>query len=288
MDGVATAPRTAAAMVLDGVSFGYGPTQPVLRGVCAELAPGGLTVLIGPNAAGKSTLLRLMMGHLVPDDGRVLVGDQPIARLGASQRARQVSYVPQRGRCGFAFTVEQVVAMGRYAAGAAPGLVDWVLRVCDLGGLRSRQVNQLSVGQQQRVLLARALVQAAEVEPASTKAGTRCQDETDPGHDGRVMLLDEPVSAMDPRHVHQTMGLLHARTRRGLSALVVLHDMNLVARYADSVWLLHDGRLVAAGPWEQVLRPSILEPVYEVAFENVAKAGQRPLFRIEPSPAAKL
>ncbi len=281
-----TPPRipVAAAMTLTGVAFGYAPGQPVLRGLDARLGASSLTALIGPNASGKSTLLRLMMGQLTPAEGHVRLGEQDVWSWRAAPRARRLSYVPQRGSCGFAFTVKQVVALGRHALAPAPDLVVWALQRCDLLALADRYVNELSVGQQQRVLLARALAQAAQT-PATPDVTTQGRA-MDPVHTDRVMLLDEPVSAMDPRHVHQTMGLLHERTRRGLSALVVLHDLNLAARYADAVWLLHEGRLAAAGSWEQVLHPRILDPVYEVRFENLAASGQRPLFRIEP--AAKL
>lgn len=269
-----------AAMTLTDVAFGYTPDRPVVHELSATLATASLTALIGPNASGKSTLLRLMMGQLAPDAGRIRLGGHDVGRTSPGARARHLSYVPQRGSCGFAFTVSQVVAMGRHAMSAAPGLTAWALRRCDLDDLADRYVAELSVGQQQRVLLARALAQAADTDPA--QGNTAPDHAMDPLHTGRVMLLDEPVSAMDPRHVHQTMRLLHERTRRGLAALVVLHDLNLAARYADAVWLLHEGRLAAAGAWERVLTASMLEPVYDVRFENLAADGERPLFRIEP------
>jgi iron complex transport system ATP-binding protein len=132
------------------------------------------------------------------------------------------------------------------------------------------------------VLLARALAQAAEVRTQDSAASHDSPLPQRPRHDGCVMLLDEPVSAMDPRHVHQTMALLRQRTALGLTALVVLHDLNLAARYADELWLMHAGRMVKAGTWRDVLDPDVLGPVYEVRFENLAAPGQRPLLRVEP------
>jgi len=100
-----------------------------------------------------------------------------------------------------------------------------------------------------------------------------------------VMLLDEPGSAMDLWHVHQMMGMLAGFARRGLAVLIVLHDLNLAARYADEVWLMQRGKLVASGTWNEVLRPDVLEPVYRVSLTAVASPGNagRPVFVAEPA-----
>lgn len=267
-------------MTLANVSFGYESGRAILSDFAARLPLGRLTALIGPNAAGKSTLLRLMMGQLQPWTGHVVLHGQSMAAMSAAQRARLVSHVPQRGSCGFAFTVRRVVEMGRHAHPDDPRIIDWALRACELTTLAERVFNHLSVGQQQRVLLARALAQAAGCWSDETLAVA--WDIAGPRHDGAVMLLDEPVSAMDPRHVHQSMALLRRAAARGLSALMVLHDLNLAARYADELWLLHAGRLVKAGSCRDVLDPAVLGPVYEVRFENLAGPDQRPLLRVEP------
>lgn len=182
----------------------------------------------------------------------------------------------------FAFTVRQVVSMGRYAVGDRGGAVDRALEVCDLAGLDRRIYSELSGGQQQRVLLARAVAQSAGA--------------------GRVMLLDEPASGMDLKHVHQTMSLLRQIAHRGEAGvgpgdlpgvLVVLHDVNLAARYADDVWLLDEGALVAAGAWAEVMRPERLASVYGVGFKLMQAPGapepgggtdsnRRPVFWIDP------
>ncbi len=247
---------------LRAVTFGYQPGVPVIRSVTAGLAPGRVCALIGPNAAGKSTLLKLMLGQLDPWEGSVELAGQPVSALTPRQRAARVSYVPQKGAVSFAFTVDQVVAMGRYALGELDEAVERALALCDLTAERGRVFTELSGGQQQRVLLARAVAQSAGV--------------------GRVMLLDEPASGMDLWHAHQTMRLLRNLAQGGpgeepgraedpgvpggLGVLVVLHDVNLAARYADDVWLMDAGGLVAAGPWRQVMRPALLEPVYGVRF----------------------
>ncbi len=259
------------AVVAGGLSFGYAPGRAVVRDVSVELRCGRVCVLIGPNAAGKSTLMRLLMGQLMPWSGRVVLGgglakgDQGrcLTEMSASQRAAWLSYVPQRATASFAFTVQQVVEMGRYALGPNPVAVAHAVEQCDLGSLRDRVYTQLSTGQQQRVLLARAIAQAA-------------------GR-GRFMLLDEPTSAMDLWHVHKTMRTLVSLARSGRSILVVLHDPNLAARYADEVWVMDQGRIVAAGPWERVLKPAVLEPVYRVPMRLIERVRRgRPVFSFEP------
>jgi iron complex transport system ATP-binding protein len=260
----ATPLGAAPVLSLRDVHFGYDPGRPILKGVSADLPGGQVCALIGPNAAGKSTLLRLLLGQLEPASGDVrLLGDL-VARHEPRRRAALLSYVPQRAGASFAYTVEEVVAMGRYALPADAGAVERGLTACDLADLRERVYAELSVGQQQRVILARALAQAAG--------------------QGRAMLLDEPASAMDLWHVHHTMGLLADRARAGLAVLVVVHDLNLAARYADTVWLLDDGRLAAAGPWREVLTPAVLEPIYRVRLSPLTQPGSdRPVFLVDPS-----
>ncbi len=239
-------------MSAEAVGYAYPRGKPVLQDVNAALMPGRVTALIGPNASGKSTLVRLMLGALHPDAGRVSLGGMEVGRLRPAARARWVSYVPQRGGVGFAFTVRQIVAMARYVAGDAKQRGDAIERLLidyDLADVADRPFPYLSGGQQQRVLLARAHAQSLG--------------------GGRVMLLDEPASHLDLRHAHALMHRLRGLADGGLAVLVVVHDLNLALRYADDAWLLDAGRLVAAGPWDRVLTPEVLQPVYGVALRRV-------------------
>jgi len=254
-------------LAVEDLHFAFEAGRGVLHGLTAALRPGTVSALIGPNAAGKTTLFRLMLGHLQPTRGRVRLEGRPLDRLSPVQRAARLSYVPQRGGTSFAFTVRQMVRMGRHALGPDPRAVEQALADCDLADLADRVYAHLSVGQQQRVLLARALAQAHGPH----------------GRRGAAMLLDEPVSAMDPLHVHRTMNLLREQAARGLAVLIVLHDLNLAARYADDVWVLSQGRLVAAGPWSTALDPALLEEVYGVRFERLTPHDHdRPLFYAQP------
>ncbi len=252
-------------MRLDGVTFAYHGGEPVVRDLSADVAPGKVTAIIGPNAAGKTTLLRAMLGQLRPQRGRVLLDDTPVHTIASKKRAAALAYVPQRSVVSFAFSVEQVVAMGRYALGDDARAVDEAIDTCDLGHVRRRPFAELSVGQQQRVLLARALAQVSAA--------------------GRVVLLDEPTSAMDLAHIHRVMAVLRGLAGRGLAVVVVVHDLNLAARYADRVWLMRDGALAAAGDWAEVLRRDVLEGVYGVSLVQMQpadpdEADPRPRFDV--------
>jgi len=254
-------------LALDSVTFGYTPGRPVVRGVTAALSEGRLTAVLGPNAAGKTTLLRLMLGQLTPEAGSLTLAGEPLGRLDSRRRARLISYVPQRGSVGFAFPVRRVVAMGRFSHGEpAEGgaAVDLALDALSLAGLADRPFHELSGGQQQRVLLARATAQA--------HGG------------GRVMLLDEPTAGLDLAHVHGAMRLVRRLARSGLAVAVVLHDLSLAARYADDVWLLQNGALHADGPWDAIMRPEVLEPVYGVGLRRLSidPASARPVFVVDP------
>lgn len=262
-DKTAPAPPPAApALAVEDVTFGYSPRQPVVEGVSGTVVGGRVTALLGPNAAGKSTLLRLMLGHLTPQTGRVTLGGESVLTMPARARARRMSYVPQQGGVGFAYAVREVVAMGRFAAGNAARTdaeaVEQAMRDGGLLEVADRVFNELSGGQRQRVLVARAMAQAAG--------------------GGQAILLDEPTSSLDLRHVHELMALLRHQADQGRAVVVVLHDLNLAARYADDVWLMDRGRLVAAGGWWDVMRAETLAPVYGVTLRPLDAGSERPVF----------
>lgn len=247
---------------VSGLSFGYAPAQPLMENVAVTLQPGRLCVVLGPNAAGKSTLLKLLMGQLKPWQGNVRLAGRDVMAMPASMRAGWMSYVPQRGGTSFAYTVQQVVEMGRFALPRQESAIQQAIHACDLADLTHRVYSELSVGQQQRVLLARAMAQSAG--------------------QGKLMLLDEPGSAMDLRHIHGMMHTLTQLASRGLAVLVVLHDLNIAARYADEIWLMDQGRMVAAGPWREVLEPGLLSRVYQMKLAMLELENHaRPVFTAE-------
>lgn len=260
----------------DALEFGYARERPVLRDVTAAFEPGALTAVVGPNASGKSTLLRLLLGVLRPWSGRAALDGTDVVSLTHRRRARSIAYIAQRAGVAFAFSVRQVVAMGRFAAGAGPDAdaraADAALERVDLADRADEPFGVLSAGQQQRAMLARAL---AQLDDPDARAG-------------RVLLADEPVSAMDPRHAIETMALLRDRARAGIAVAVVLHDLTLAARFADrAVVLGADGRVAAAGPVAEALDPAVIGPVFAVRFDRLAGGDPAAVALIPSLPAPR-
>ncbi|MHC4949120.1 MAG: ABC transporter ATP-binding protein [Planctomycetota bacterium] len=227
-----------------------------LREVTATAGAGRITAVLGPNASGKSTLLRALVGVRRPDAGHALLDGGPAHAVRTGTLARRVAYVPQRPVVAASFTVRQVVELGRFSLPPDPPRIAAVLDELDLARLRDRVYPALSVGQQQRVTLGRALAQLAP-----------------DGH----LVLDEPASAMDLRHVRRAHAALRRRADGGATVLVALHDIGAAAGLADDAWLLDGGRLVAAGPVADVLDPRRLEDVFGVGFEWVRRDGRAPM-----------
>ncbi len=233
------------------VSYQFGRVR-ALEGVTVDAAPGRITAVLGPNAAGKSTLLRCVIGALSPATGSVLIDGEPVHQLPTRQLASRIAYVPQRPQVSAAFTVREVVELGRYALAASRRRIDDALGELDLNEIADRPFPALSVGQQQRATLARAVAQLA-----------------DDGH----LVLDEPASAMDLRHVRRSTELLRRLADGGATVLVAMHDLTLAVSLADECWLLQHGRLVAAGPTKEVISVEQLRDVFGVGFEWLERPG---------------
>jgi iron complex transport system ATP-binding protein len=221
---------------------------PVVDGVDLDAAPGQVTALIGPNGSGKSTVLKAILG-LLPSSGEIGLDGRDLRRLAPLERARALAYVPQRSLLASALPVEAVVAQGRYAHGDLLGggpadrqAVEDALAQTDGRHLRGRRFNALSCGEQQRVLVARALA-----------SGANC------------ILLDEPTGALDVGHALSLLDLVRRLASDGRAVLAVLHHLDEVARCADSCVLLQRGRGVAAGAPAEVLASGPLGAVFGVA-----------------------
>ncbi|OOV94220.1 MULTISPECIES: heme ABC transporter ATP-binding protein [unclassified Pseudomonas] len=220
----------------------------VLTAIDLELKPGEVLGVLGPNGAGKSTLLGALCGELQPDQGQVLLDQRELAQWGGAQRAQRLAVLPQHSTLDFAFRVEEVVGMGRlpHQSGRVRDdeIVLEALQAADAAHLQGRSYLALSGGERQRVHLARVLAQLW------------------PGQVGQTLLLDEPTSALDPLHQHITLQAIRAFADRGVAVLVILHDLNLAARYCDRVLLLQGGSPHALDTPEQVLRPEPLKAVF--------------------------
>jgi iron complex transport system ATP-binding protein len=219
-----------------------------LDGFSLAVLPGRLLAVAGPNGGGKTTLVRALLGHLPLEAGDALLDGKPVRDWKAGEVARGVGVVSQREEIVFPLTVRQTVLLGRYphlgpmsAEGPADhAAVGAALRRCDMELLAERRVDTLSGGEWQRVRVARALAQ----EP-------------------RILVLDEPTAALDVRHEMELFELIRALVNEGLAGLVITHQLNLAARFADRMMLLAGGRVAAEGAPDEVFRPDVLARVFE-------------------------
>ncbi|BBP85503.1 hemin import ATP-binding protein HmuV [Pseudomonas sp. Pc102] len=220
----------------------------VLAGVDLELRPGEVLGVLGPNGAGKSTLLGALSGELALAAGHVGLESRPLAEWTGPQRAQRLAVLPQSSTLSFGFRVEEVVGMGRlpHATGRVRDaeIIREALEAADAAHLAGRSYLALSGGERQRVHLARVLAQLW------------------PGAQGQNLLLDEPTSMLDPLHQHTTLQAVRDFAGRGAAVLVILHDLNLAARYCDRLLLLCDGRPHVLGTPEEVLQPEPLKAVF--------------------------
>lgn len=233
------------------VAFGYPHFR--LQPINFSLRPGELLTILGPNAAGKSTLLKLLAGLLVPETGAVLLEGQPVTTLDLRERARRIAVVQQESPLLFPIRVLPFVLQGRHAYLPALGfetetdlaVARNALAATRTGHLADRLVQELSGGEKQRVLLARALSQQPE-----------------------FLLLDEPTLHLDIGFQVELLRLVQQLARRELYAVaLVTHELNLAAEFADSVLLLHQGRMLRLGTPAEVFERDLLEQVFETELE---------------------
>jgi iron complex transport system ATP-binding protein len=233
------------------ISIGYGARE-VIAGVTMAVQPGSVTAIIGPNGAGKSTLMRALNGAKQVTRGEVLLDGKPLSQFARRVVGRYITVVAQESELRFPVTVMEFVLGGRYAWSSA-GAWGWeterdieaaalALKETKLEDFGARLVNELSGGERQRVVLARALATEAP-----------------------ILLLDEPTANLDLAHQAAMLMLVRERCdERGAAAVVVTHDLNLAAEFADRVLLLKGGRTLAAGSPREVLTPETLRELFEI------------------------
>ena len=223
--------------------------QTLIDNVSFKLRRGELAALLGPNGAGKTTALRAALGLQKIDSGVATISGDPAYKLSPMQRARRIAYLPQARPLAWPNTVKDIVALGRFSHGAALGnligadleYVDAAILACDIEHLKDRQADTLSGGELARVHCARAIAARAP-----------------------LLIADEPVAALDPRHQFRVMDLIKAYVANGGGALVVLHDVALAAKYADRLIFMKDGRIVRDGKVEETLSAQNLSDIYGV------------------------
>ena len=245
-----------AVLDVHNLHFDY-DTVTVLKGVTFTATPGTVLGLLGPNASGKTTLLKCINGLLHPGRGHVSLSGQPVAGMPRKTLAGLMAVVPQQTGAAFSFTARDMVVMAKASglsmwqrpspkayAGAEQALAD-----LGAGNLAHRMFNTLSGGERQIILLARAMFQS----PA-------------------VLLLDEPTAHLDFKNQHLMLDMVRAVTRENrLTTVVTLHDPNLTSRYCDEIVMLKQGRVIGYGPVQEVLREETLESMYglKVTVQNL-------------------
>lgn len=237
---------------IQNLSFAY-LEELVVDRVSLSIADGEFVGIIGPNGAGKSTLLKLIDGILQAKEGEIKLQSKPLHEYTRRQMAKMIGFVPQNFSTAFSYSVNDIVLMGRYphlSAFASESANDYriaerSMQSTDVWQLRQRQFGELSGGEKQRVVLASALAQ----EP-------------------QILLLDEPTSSLDIKYQYQFYSILQQlQQSRGLTIVVVTHDINLAARYCGRLILLKNGKVVDDGAPEKVITKKMMESVYEVEVE---------------------
>jgi len=235
-------------LILKKVSFRYEDSW-ILKDIDLRTCEGEILGVLGPNGSGKSTLLRVMDGSLHPQQGEVLLGKRPLASLSRIDVARQIAMVAQENYFRFAFSVIEVVLMGRFPhlkrlqfeGERDVEIALNALRATSTLHLAQRSIHEISGGEKQRVLLARTLAQ----EP-------------------RAVLLDEPTSFLDLKHKREVFRLISSLSgERKLCVVLVSHDIDLIARYSHRIVMMKDGVILHLGSPEEVLSPENIEAVYE-------------------------
>ncbi|MGA9389721.1 MAG: ABC transporter ATP-binding protein [Candidatus Sulfotelmatobacter sp.] len=230
----------------DQASFSYG-NRTVLSDIHAAISDSECITLVGPNGVGKTTLLRLAAGILVPRTGDVRLHGQVLQSLKQRTIARSIALVPQNVEVPFAFTVEQFIEQGRTPflrmfGGLRPAdreAIEEAMDLTDTRSLRSRVFNQLSGGERQRVKIALGLAQRPE-----------------------LLLLDEPTQHLDIGRQFEMVDLIRSLSRRGIAILASMHDLTLIEGTFSSVWLLSAGEPIRKGTPEEMLQPELLEHAF--------------------------
>ncbi len=227
-----------------------------LNGVSLTVAPGEVVAVLGPNGSGKSTLMRVMSGELTPRQGQVLQDDRPLGAWPRRALAAHRAVLPQSTAISFPFRALQVVLLGRSPHAGTSSHADdleiatQAMRETEVTHLADRVYPSLSGGEQQRVQMARVL---AQIWPAGASESNR------------FLLLDEPTSSLDIAHQHSALATARRFAARGMGVVVILHDLNLAAIYADRLCVLEAGCLVHDGPPEQVLTPDVVKSVFDLS-----------------------
>ncbi|TLN21966.1 ABC transporter ATP-binding protein [bacterium] len=239
---------------IEALRAGYGSKE-VLRGINLEIASGEFIGILGPNACGKSTLVKAISGVISPTDGNIYLNGGRISEIPPLELAKLVAVIPQSTEIPFPFTGEELVSMGRFPhTGRFSALsesdvkhIQKALEETDTVALSGRLVTEISGGERQRLILARALAQQTP-----------------------VLIMDEGTAAMDAHRKIDAFDLLRRKNREGMTVICVMHDLNLAALYCDRLIFMKEGEIAKDGPTGEVFSRETIEAVYKTRVEIFA------------------
>jgi iron complex transport system ATP-binding protein len=255
---------------VEGLSFSYGEVEN-LSGISLQVDGGEVLGIVGPNGSGKTTLIRCISRILVPDSGTVLLDGRDVSGMSRTDIAKEIGFVPQNSVSDqMPPSVYEVVLMGRlpyitWNYSDQDREIAWkAMEEMDVSDLASRPFNRLSSGQTQRVLIARAITQGA-----------------------KLIMLDEPTSNLDVRYQIEVLETIRSTVKRkGISACLIIHDLDLAMRFCDRVLLMNSGRVVALGPTTEVLTPENIESVFGIRTAINTEYGRARIIVLDRDPAA--
>ncbi len=233
----------------------------LIQNISLKLPNNKFTVLIGPNGAGKTTLLKLLAGLWQPTEGKVILNGNNLHQFKRTELAKQLTFAPQNNNINFAFTVKDIVTMGRnpYFKRFQPvtGLnyVKQAMKKTDISHLADRLVTTLSGGEMQRVIIARSLATQAN-----------------------IILLDEPTASLDISHAIEILELLQELVTEGHTIILSIHDINLAIRYADNIILINQGNIIAHGSPNQILTDDMMSNIFKVNVERITTSDGKLMF----------
>ncbi len=259
-------PKTSQEVLsVNDLSFRYHPEITVLHGVNLSSEAGKLICVLGPNGSGKTTLLRCILGRLKPAQGSILLNEKPIHEFSSRALARKMGYVPQQPTSTFSIPVREIVLAGRLPHLGMLGLAGQkdlqiaaaAMQMTDTLDFANRTLGELSGGEAQRVMIARAIAQ----QPT-------------------ICLLDEPTSHLDIRNQMLIYGMMQRLAHDwNMGVICVSHDINLAGRFADRLVLMRNGKIIATGTPDEVITEDILQETYSVDIELIPIDGSSPMVR---------
>ncbi|WP_111669278.1 heme ABC transporter ATP-binding protein [Algoriphagus litoralis] len=243
--------------------------RPIVEQISLEVNPGEILAILGPNGAGKSTFFKILSGDISCKHGSVKYNGKTITSLKAKDLASVRAVMPQHSQVNFPFTVQEVVELGLISTQTknSSQLINEVLNATNTDHLKDRIFNSLSGGEKQRVQLARALVQIWESKPFP-----------------RYLLLDEPSSSLDIAQQHAVLSILQKLKSRNIGILVILHELNLAAQYADKIALIKNGAITKIGTVEEVLDEKTLERAFDHPIQLLKNPNTGRLFVASAAP----